>query len=207
MRTSLVLVFAVTFTMTVGAQRSVPAPGAPRGTPQDVVARLLTFDANADGKITSAELNERLAALVARGDTNGDGGLDADEIRALVPTGLPFGRSGAGIAGGFSVQRAPGLRFTGPPRPSLAQGVEGVLSDLKLPDGRRDAAFAALAEHTKSGATDDAAVIKRIRAILTPQQFADFTAAYQRQQSLLQVAVINGQVVLVPPPPPPPPGQ
>ena len=205
MRTSLALVFAVTFTTTVVAQRGVPAPGAPRGTSQDVVARLMSFDANTDGKITPAELNERLKTLVARGDTNGDGGLDASEVRALLPTS-PFGRSGAGIAGGFTVQRAPGLRFAGSPRPPLPQGVEGVLSDLKLPDDRRDAAFAALAEHRKS-AIDDAGVIKRIQAILTSQQFADFTAAYGRQASLFQVALVNGQVVRVPPAPPPPPGQ
>jgi hypothetical protein len=49
-----------------------------------VVARLMTFDGNGDGKVATAELSERMQVLVARGDSSGDGALDGSEIRAMT---------------------------------------------------------------------------------------------------------------------------
>src|SRR5262245_40774854 len=49
----------------------------------DVVARLMAFDKNKDGKITRDELPERMQFLIELGDTNKDGALDVDEIKKL----------------------------------------------------------------------------------------------------------------------------
>ena len=55
-----------------------------RVSPDQVVARLMVFDRNGDGRVATAELSERMHALVTRGDTSGDGALDGSEIRALT---------------------------------------------------------------------------------------------------------------------------
>lgn len=59
-----------------------------------VVARLLSFDRNRDGRIARAELIERMQGLVTRGDVNGDGALDPIEINALI---APVPRLTAGV--------------------------------------------------------------------------------------------------------------
>ena len=57
----------------------------------DVVARIMAFDKNKDGKVTKDELPERMHDLIARGDTNKDGALDRDEIQKLAAAQLPGG--------------------------------------------------------------------------------------------------------------------
>src|SRR5436190_12144029 len=59
-----------------------PPPPQPRGVAtNDLVDRLMGFDANQDGKISRSELPERMLNLLDQGDTNSDGFLDKDEIR------------------------------------------------------------------------------------------------------------------------------
>lgn len=53
-------------------------------TPDHVIARLMSFDRNHDGKVATGELSERMQPLVARGDASRDGALDATEIRGLA---------------------------------------------------------------------------------------------------------------------------
>jgi hypothetical protein len=48
------------------------------------VARVLSYDRGFTGKVTEKNLPERMRGLIARGDINGDGALDKDEIRKLV---------------------------------------------------------------------------------------------------------------------------
>ncbi len=57
----------------------------------EVVARLMLFDANRDSKIAITELPERMQPLVARGDKSADLMLDATEIRKMaeVPPRVP----------------------------------------------------------------------------------------------------------------------
>lgn len=50
----------------------------------EVVARLLSFDRDGDGKVQKAELAERMHAMLNRADGNGDGALDAAEVRRLA---------------------------------------------------------------------------------------------------------------------------
>ena len=66
---------------------------ATRVGPDQVVARLMTFDGNGDGKVATAELSERMQVIVSRGDTSGDGALDDSEIRALTARQLKFAAS------------------------------------------------------------------------------------------------------------------
>lgn len=54
----------------------------------EVIARLMVFDRNRDGRIATDELSERMQALVGRGDSSGDGALDAREIRMLTQSPL-----------------------------------------------------------------------------------------------------------------------
>jgi hypothetical protein len=55
----------------------------------DVIARLMVFDRNRDGRIATEELSERMQSLVGRGDSSGDGALDAREIRMLTQAPMP----------------------------------------------------------------------------------------------------------------------
>jgi len=65
-------------------------PPETRVTPDQVVARLMVFDRNGDGKVATAELSERMQVIVARGDTSGDGALDDSELHALTARRLEF---------------------------------------------------------------------------------------------------------------------
>src|SRR5688572_12818856 len=50
----------------------------------DVLARVMSFDRDRDGKVATGELSERMQNLVGRGDRSGDGALDESEIRLLA---------------------------------------------------------------------------------------------------------------------------
>ena len=54
------------------------------GNPDEMVARLMQFDRDGDGRLSKEELPERMAGLMARGDTNHDGFLSKDELTALA---------------------------------------------------------------------------------------------------------------------------
>lgn len=60
-------------------------PRGPGGTNADeMVARLMQFDRDGDGRLSKEELPERMAGLMARGDTNHDGFLSREELTALA---------------------------------------------------------------------------------------------------------------------------
>ena len=67
-----------------------PAPGP--GT-NEIVDRLMEFDANKDGKLTKAEAPGRLKGIFERADTNKDGVLTRDELtkyaESLAPRPAP----------------------------------------------------------------------------------------------------------------------
>lgn len=54
------------------------------GNAEEMLARMLSFDKNEDGKLTKDELPERMQGMIARGDTNGDGAIDKEELAKLV---------------------------------------------------------------------------------------------------------------------------
>lgn len=56
-------------------------------TPGEMIKTLMAYDHNGDGKLQREELPERMRGLFDRGDTNHDGLLTVDEIRALARGG------------------------------------------------------------------------------------------------------------------------
>jgi Ca2+-binding EF-hand superfamily protein len=77
------------------------APAAPP-TPDELVAMLMSYDKNKDGKLTTTEVPERMQGVFARADADHDAVLTADEIRKAAaaqpqPTSMrPEGRRGEG---------------------------------------------------------------------------------------------------------------
>jgi len=54
------------------------------GNSDEMLARILSFDKDEDGKLTKDELPERMQGLIERGDTNGDGVLDKEELAKVA---------------------------------------------------------------------------------------------------------------------------
>src|SRR5687767_6262386 len=92
--------------------------------PTAVVDRILSFDANADNRISRDELPERMEGLVSRADQNQDGFVTPDEIVPLVDI-QP------------SVPRRP---FSANARGSGS--LAGIIADLKLPPVTHNRALA-----------------------------------------------------------------
>jgi len=172
---------------------------------ETVVAHVLKFDVDGDGRIRASELPERMAPLIGRGDRNGDQALDADEVAAVVRNPLPQGRGRIVSTPVRTDQRTEPFRAP-PPR-----GPEGLISDLKLPPSRTAAALAVLAKRKATGPTFggvlaasdvDEPTLRKLAGILTDEELADFKAALARQ-----LVVFRGRGAATPdaPPPPPPP--
>jgi hypothetical protein len=181
-------------------------PSAPIAV-DDVVARMMTFDKNKDGKITKDELPERMHGLFAHGDTNKDGALDRDEITKLVssPAGagaVSFGfnvarRAGlGGAATGFGAGPGPGggFRTTGGPVGAggafrvgagpVPDNVAGVVDDLKLAGKKMQLAKATVRAHEENvrKLMDQARseLLEKMKEILSEDEFNDFIAALDR---------------------------
>ena len=74
-----------------GARGPEPAPGErrfevpiPGPTADELLATLLAWDKNKDGKLAKAEIPERQQGILDRGDTDKNGVLDAAELRKLT---------------------------------------------------------------------------------------------------------------------------
>ena len=158
-------------------------PGLPGRPGLDaIVERLLAFDTDDDGQLTKEELNERLQDLVARGDVNADGALDPDEIRQLATTPPNFSRRAV-----FGAPPPPSPVPNGV-RPPLPQGLEGIITDLKLAPGKRDAArrlIQPLIGNGPAAILPEAAaseLLDRLKTILDDEEVANFKAALDRQR-------------------------
>lgn len=131
-------------------------PGERRGGDSDaLIARIMTFDKNKDGKLTRAEVtDERLGSLFDRADADKDGVVTKAELKALFSQegsrfrggepGRPPGGFGPGGPGGpgrpgfgpGGPDGPGGRRFGGPPRPG--QILPGFLQDaLNLTDQQK----------------------------------------------------------------------
>ncbi len=72
-----------------GGKGDKGGPGGPGGgvkamTVEELVARMMSFDANKDGKLTKDEVTDpRLANLIERADAHKDGVVTKDELTAL----------------------------------------------------------------------------------------------------------------------------
>ena len=157
-----------------------------------LVARLMSFDRNSDGRVATDELLERMQHLMPRGDADGDGGLNAREIRALATASTAPGTVRGFGAGQYAVGSEIGL--------SSRAHIEGALDDLKLAESARLQAIAVSEEFLtafNAGAAVD--LLKYMESLLTPEQLADFKIALERQSArVADLAVHIGRYQLPP---------
>ncbi len=94
-----------------------------QGIADALVARMMAFDKNGDGKLTKSEVtDERLHRLFDRADADKDGTVTKAELTALAAKdaanfGGPGGFGPPGGPGGFGPPGGPGGPMMGPPRP------------------------------------------------------------------------------------------
>ena len=151
----------------------VQATAVARVSPDLVMARMMSFDRNSDGRLERDELNERMHALVTRGDVNGDGALDRTEIHTLstAPPARQGGRGGFPFGGGS-------YGFADQIDTSSRNHIEGSLEDLRLASPRKEQAQAvvkAFVDSQEQAATDD--LLKELATLLAPEQLSDFKSA------------------------------
>src|SRR5579883_3218891 len=148
----------------------------------DIVARIMSFDKNKDGKVTKDELPERMQCLIERGNTNKDGALDKDEIKKLAATLAPspgaFGPGGFGV-GGATIE---GFRV------SPGGAIEGVIDDMKLTGKKKEQAMAAAKAHhenvRKLMDQARAQLLQKMKEILSEEELKDFEAALDRPRTV-----------------------
>jgi hypothetical protein len=147
----------------------VPAtsPPFPARSPQAVIERVMSFDANKDGRISRDELPERMQELIARGDTNADAALDSTEVRALVTAA-----SSERVRVAFSLP--------------ASEGFPGVIKDLKLPPDKHERALVIVSAYKlaptinhNNGATGSDAY-REMRVLLDDEEYENFLAAASR---------------------------
>ena len=129
-----------------------------------VSERLVSFDSNADQRISRHELPERMQGLIARGDRNADTALDSNEILYLV-----------------SAARWAHTRASFRSQPS--EGLPGVIRDLKLAPAKYAGALAIvntpkLARNVN--ALTGGALHAKMRALLDDEEYENFVAAAAR---------------------------
>ena len=164
-------------------QLSVANRHAEQATPDVVVARLMSFDRNKDGKVTVDELSERMQGLIARGDRGGDGALDAAEIRnlAVAPAAIQEKSFGGALGGGYTFGDEAGF--------STRMHIEGVIDDLRLAAGPREKALAIATvfvdKHEKDAITE---LVAAMAPLLPANELKTFTQMIERT-SLVNVVV------------------
>jgi hypothetical protein len=147
--------------ITEGPPASFAVPGK---SPAAVVERLLSFDVNANDRISHDELPERMQGLVARGDRNGDGALDSNEIRALVTA---------------ASSRPTRVSF----RSQSSEGLPGVIRDLKLSPAKHLRALVIVGGQKPPRNGDDpasSAFLGEMKALLDDEEYENFLAAATR---------------------------
>jgi hypothetical protein len=158
-----------------------PPPPVAARSPLAAIERLVSFDANADRRVSRDELPERMQGLVARGDRNADAALDSDEIRALV------------MAAASERTR---VSF----RPQSSGGLPGVISDLKLPPAKHARALAIVSAldppRNLNAVTSD--LRREMRALLDDEEYENFVAAATRlsRNPQIRIGTITGNVPL-----------
>jgi len=168
-------------------------------TPDLVVARLMSFDRNKDGRITGDELSERMQGIVTRGDRGGDGALDAEEIRRLAVAPTPvqvrsFGSLTGSGAYGFGDESGFSSRMQ----------IEGAIDDLRLASDRRDQAVAiGTAFAAKREAESMADLMAAMTPLLSEEELRVFTliakqSAHLTGVSLVRAGAADKEVVLLP---------
>jgi hypothetical protein len=132
-----------------------------------VVARLMSFDRNQDGRISPEELVDRMRPVVGRGDTSGDGMLDAAEIRAVAE--VPGARK-VGTGGSYTFGDVVGV----PIRTRIANAID----DLRLPAAVGEHAGQIGETYARDVETAALATLRQtVAPMLTAAQLAEFEAS------------------------------
>jgi hypothetical protein len=205
-RVPLFLLFLIPFTTMASAQTTAPFFDPTRSTPMltasltslvtpdMVVARVMTFDRDKDGRVVKSELPERMQNLLA-GDVSGDGALDSAEIRALAKPAPPEPVSSAlratatvpGARGGGG-----GYTFGDQVSLSTRSHVEGALDDLRLDAPTRARALDIVRPFmTRLEADASAVLLKELEGVLPPKQLDGFKRMLDRQMSSPAARVVN----------------
>jgi hypothetical protein len=178
----------LTLSVTAPAQAQlakIAVPPATQMTPDLVVARLMSFDINRDGKVARAELPERMQPLLSRGNVNDDDALDSAELRRLAETPPPpvTARVQPGRYG-FSDE---GFQF------DSKLHIDGALDDLRLAGVTRDKAFE-IARVFQDGRSDraNADLIATMSRLLSPSQLAEFKDAFNHKPANVPAIQVNG---------------
>jgi hypothetical protein len=147
----------------------------------DVLARVMSFDRDRDGKVVTGELSERMQNLVGRGDRSGDGALDESEIR-LLATSQQF--AVRALSGGYGFGDISGL--------SSRNHIENSIDDLRLaPDASREAKRIAAAFVEEFEGAAAANLRYALAPVLPEQQLAQLEASLNRSKGIaLQMPVI-----------------
>jgi hypothetical protein len=189
----LALLAVILFTAITSAQTATPFnPARPAAifvpaletpvNPDIVVARLMTFDRDNDGRLVRSELPERMQSVLA-GDTSGDQALDRDEIRALARPAAPAalaatfpGFRGGGPGGGYTFGDQVSL--------STRAHVEGALDDLRLTPVQHRQALAIVRPFMDALEADaEAALLRELEGLMSPGQLGSFKVMLERRMT------------------------
>lgn len=141
----------------------------------EVVARMMSFDRDNDGRVTKGELPERMHNLVTQGDGGGDGALDVSEIRTLANTSAARAAvRGFASSGGYTFGDQIGV--------SSRLHIEGALDDLRLASPTREKALAIVKTFVDTLDADATVnLLTEMESLLTAAQLAGFKTALDRQ--------------------------
>jgi hypothetical protein len=144
--------------------------------PEALMARVMSFDRNNDGRISSDELNERMQPLLVWADANGDRALDSSEVRSLAKTPAP-----RQIRGFPAVEGRYGFRDDSVFSSRLH--IEGALDDLRLAAVARERALPVVRDFLDTWENSSrAALLKDLHAVLTAEQLAAFTQKLETRE-------------------------
>ena len=191
-RVPLFLVMLLAFTAIASAQTATPFdrshPAAIFGpavtttvSPDIVIARLMTFDRDNDGRLVLSELPERMQNLLAA-DASGDQALDRDEIRAIARPAPPA--AVAATVPGFRGGGGGGYTFGDQVSLSTRAHVEGALDDLRLtPIAHRQALAIVRPFMDRLEADATAALVQELEGQMSSAQLDRFKMVLDRHMS------------------------
>ena len=153
-----------------------PPPPPPASKPSlsssrhPVIQRLLSFDVNADQRLSRDELPERMQGLLARGDKNGDATLDLGELNYLL-SAAESGRTR--VASRFQ----------------SSEGLPGVIKDLRLAPAKQAEALAIISVHQLPPNVVDSSgkLYAELKTVLDDEEYGNFVAAAARLSRPAQV--------------------